>query len=209
MRSSAQPVTQRLGPCLKPSPTKGSKLLVEPFQDVTGTAEGATIAMGLTEEVIGKLASFKDLVVVLLDPRRPNSAVRAARTDPAMRYTLTGSVRVEGDAIRLSARLIDRTNGSVLWANTYDGSKRVGTLLDMEADIAGDVTIGTGKIRMATRRQLEANRANAKRSTGPRSADGKAKSSKNSLAHGLTAQDIVIADEDPRRIRAAASWPPG
>ena len=68
-----------------------------------------------------------------------------------------------------------------------------------------DITIGTGKIRMATRRQLEANRANAKRSTGPRSADGKAKSSKNSLAHGLTAQDIVIADEDPEefeRLRA-------
>ena len=58
---------------------------------------------------------------------------------------------------------------------------------------------------MATRRQLEANRANAKRSTGPRSADGKAKSRKNSLAHGLTAQDIVIADEDPEefeRLRA-------
>jgi hypothetical protein len=68
-----------------------------------------------------------------------------------------------------------------------------------------DITIETGKIRMATRRQLEANRANAKRSTGPRSADGKAKSSKNSLAHGLTAQDIVIADEDPEefeRLRA-------
>ena len=103
------------------------KLLIEPFQDVTGTAEGATIAMGLTEEVVGKLASFKDLVVVLLDPRRPDSAALAARTDSSMRYTLAGSVRVEGDAIRLSAHLIDRTNGSVLWANTYDGSKRVGT----------------------------------------------------------------------------------
>ena len=50
---------------------------------------------------------------------------------------------------------------------------------------------------MASRRQLEANRANAKRSTGPRSADGKARSSRNSLAHGLTAEDIVISDEDP------------
>ena len=41
---------------------------------MTGTAEGATIAIGLTEEVVGKLASFKDLVVVLIDPRRPDSA---------------------------------------------------------------------------------------------------------------------------------------
>src|SRR5262245_21243974 len=50
---------------------------------------------------------------------------------------------------------------------------------------------------MASHRQLEANRANAKRSTGPRSAEGKARSSRNSLAHGLSAQDIVINDEDP------------
>jgi hypothetical protein len=50
---------------------------------------------------------------------------------------------------------------------------------------------------MASHRQLETNRANAKRSTGPKSADGKARSSKNALAHGLTARDIVIGDEDP------------
>ena len=121
------------------------KLLVEPFQDMTGTAEGATIAMGLTEEVVGKLVSFKDLVVVRLDPRRPDSAALAARTDSAMRYTLAGSVRLEGDAIRLSAHLIDRTNGSILWANNYDGSRRVGRLLDMEADIAGDVATALGQ----------------------------------------------------------------
>ena len=121
------------------------KLLIEPFQDVTGTAEGAIIAMGLTEELVGKLASFKDLVVVLLDPRRPDSAALAARTDSSMRYALAGSVRVEGDAIRLSAHLIDRTNGSILWANNYDGSRRVRRLLDMEADIAGDVATALGQ----------------------------------------------------------------
>ena len=35
------------------------KLLVEPFQNVTGTADGATIAIGLTEEVVGKLSQFQ------------------------------------------------------------------------------------------------------------------------------------------------------
>jgi hypothetical protein len=38
---------------------------------------------------------------------------------------------------------------------------------------------------MATKRQIEANRRNAKKSTGPRTAEGKAKSSRNSLIHGL------------------------
>jgi hypothetical protein len=39
---------------------------------------------------------------------------------------------------------------------------------------------------MATERQIEANRRNAQQSTGPRSASGKKRSSKNSYKHGLS-----------------------
>ncbi len=39
---------------------------------------------------------------------------------------------------------------------------------------------------MATQRQIEANRRNAQKSTGPRSASGKSRSSKNSYKHGLS-----------------------
>jgi TolB-like protein len=121
------------------------KLLVEPFQDVAGTTEGTIIAKGLTEEVIGKLEHFKELIVVLLDPRRPDSAALAARTDSAMRYSLGGSVRLEADVVRVSARLVDRTDGSIVWANNYDANRSTGRLLDMEADIAGDVATALGQ----------------------------------------------------------------
>ena len=50
---------------------------------------------------------------------------------------------------------------------------------------------------MATDRQLQANRENAKKSTGPRTPEGKARSSRNALRHGLLAQDSVIPGEDP------------
>jgi hypothetical protein len=39
---------------------------------------------------------------------------------------------------------------------------------------------------MATERQIAANRANAKRSTGPKSQMGRLKSSRNALRHGLS-----------------------
>jgi hypothetical protein len=39
---------------------------------------------------------------------------------------------------------------------------------------------------MATEKQIAANRANAKRSTGPKTAAGKMKSSRNSYKHGLS-----------------------
>src|SRR6476659_2798115 len=54
---------------------------------------------------------------------------------------------------------------------------------------------------MSSVKQIEANRANAKRSTGPKSAKGKARSTKNSLSHGLTARDIVIGAEDPEEFQ--------
>ena len=92
---SVSPRKSEVGsPGLDASGPNFPKLLVEPFQDATGTAEGATIAIGLTEEVVEKLARFKDLVVVLSDPRTPDPLASSAETDSAMRYALAGSVRV-------------------------------------------------------------------------------------------------------------------
>jgi hypothetical protein len=50
---------------------------------------------------------------------------------------------------------------------------------------------------MATQAQIDANRLNAKKSTGPRTPEGKATSSRNSLLHGLTAAKHFLPDEDP------------
>ena len=44
--------------------------------------------------------------------------------------------------------------------------------------------------------QIETNRANAQYSTGPRTADGKQRSSLNAVRHGLTGQMIVLPHED-------------
>ena len=45
-------------------------------------------------------------------------------------------------------------------------------------------------------KQLEANRRNAQRSTGPNTAEGKERSSRNNLRHGLTGQVTVLPSED-------------
>ena len=79
---------------------------------------------------------------------------------------------------------------------------------------------------MASNRQIEANRGNAKRSTGPKTEAGKTRSSRNSLRHGLSrpmtsgsdceiramaheglteAPDLVRAKLELTRIRSARS----
>ena len=49
---------------------------------------------------------------------------------------------------------------------------------------------------MATKKQVEANRRNAKKSTGPKTSSGKGIASKNSLCHGLTAERLVLWPTD-------------
>ena len=48
---------------------------------------------------------------------------------------------------------------------------------------------------MSTLRQIEANRRNAQKSTGPTSATGKAASSRNALKTGLHAKSLLLPDE--------------
>src|SRR5690348_2898589 len=57
-----------------------------------------------------------------------------------------------------------------------------------------------GAAAMATEAQVGANRQNARKSTGPRTAAGKVAVSQNALSHGLTAEQIVLFDERPEEL---------
>jgi hypothetical protein len=49
---------------------------------------------------------------------------------------------------------------------------------------------------MSTRAQVNANRANARKSTGPTSAAGKARSSQNAVKHGLNSKEFVVREDE-------------
>jgi hypothetical protein len=60
------------------------------------------------------------------------------------------------------------------------------------------------EVLMSTLRQIEANRRNAAKSTGPRSVEGKAVSSRNALQSGIHAESVIITDEDPEALTQLA-----
>jgi hypothetical protein len=49
---------------------------------------------------------------------------------------------------------------------------------------------------MASQAQIDANRVNAQHSTGPRTDDGKARSSRNALKHGLNAREFFVPEDE-------------
>jgi hypothetical protein len=57
---------------------------------------------------------------------------------------------------------------------------------------------------MSTAAQVIANRANAQLSTGPRSVEGKAASSRNALKFGIYAKSLVIPGEEPAELEQLA-----
>ena len=66
---------------------------------------------------------------------------------------------------------------------------------------------------MATKAQIKANKQNSQKSTGPRTAEGKAAVSQNAVKHGLFAHEALIhgesqADFDLHREAFLAEWRP-
>jgi hypothetical protein len=55
---------------------------------------------------------------------------------------------------------------------------------------------------MSSLKQIEANRRNALKSTGPRTPEGKERSRRNALRHGLTAETVIAAIEDAEDYQA-------
>jgi len=66
---------------------------------------------------------------------------------------------------------------------------------------------------MATVKQIEANRLNAQKSTGPKTPEGKAATKLNALRHGLRARTVVLPGEQPEEFQQLcddleAEWHP-
>src|SRR5437763_16742127 len=55
---------------------------------------------------------------------------------------------------------------------------------------------------MSSQRQIEANRLNAQKSTGPTTPEGRAAISLNSLKYGLYAETLILPGEDPAAFEA-------
>lgn len=106
----------------QPMPDRPS-IAVLAFRDPGGDAAGAQLARGVAEDVIAQLARNVDLRVV----SAPSSFSFAGRDVPAAeigrqlrsRYLVDGTVRRDGELLRVGVEMIDSEDGHVVWSTQY------------------------------------------------------------------------------------------
>jgi len=97
---------------------------VLPFDNLSGDREQEYFADGLTEDIITGLSKTPDLFVISRNStfvyKGKSIDSRQVGKELGVRYLLEGSVRKSGTRIRVTAQLIDTTQGSHVWAERYD-----------------------------------------------------------------------------------------
>jgi eukaryotic-like serine/threonine-protein kinase len=106
------------------SPARLPCLAVLPFVDMSSGRDQEYLCEGIAEDIINALMQVKGLRVVSRGSsfRFTGKAYDLAEVAQKLRVAavLEGSVRRDGDRLRISAHLIDVTGGDKLWARRFD-----------------------------------------------------------------------------------------
>ena len=128
---------------------------VLPFKDLSADKSLGYLGDGVANDIIAILSRFSDVAVVSRTSsfayKDKEGDIRQIGKELGVGYVLEGSVRKEGDRVRIVAELIDAKTGDHVWADRFD---KAGTDLwvlqdEMTGKVVGAMTGERGAIRKA------------------------------------------------------------
>ncbi len=131
-----------------PAPAK-AMLAVLPFENMSGDDSEDYFADGLTEEMIAQLGQLQptNLGVIArtsaMRYKHTKESVAQIGQELGVNYLLEGSVRLAGDRVRITAQLIQTSDQTHLWAESYE--KPFTDILKVQREIAERIT---GSLRL-------------------------------------------------------------
>lgn len=116
-------------------------IAVLPFVDMSAGRDQEYFSDGLSEELLNLLSKISELKVIgrtsSFSFKGKNEDLRSIAQKLGVAHILEGSVRKEGNRIRVNAQLIKATDGSNLWSETYD--RELEGIFKLQDEIAGEV----------------------------------------------------------------------
>ena len=126
------------------SSSQRAMLAVLPFENLSADAHDDYLADGLTEEMIAQLGQLQPArlgVIARTSTARykhTKETVAQIAQELGAGYLLEGSIRRAGDRVRVTAQLIEATEQTHLWAETYE--RPLTDVLRIQREIAEKVT---------------------------------------------------------------------
>ena len=112
------------------NPTKDKAIAIEksiavlPFVNMSDDSGFEYFSDGITEEIINLLTNVPDLKVIGRSSsfafKGKNEDLRAIGRALGVKSLLEGSVRKSGNKVRVTAQLVDASDGTHIWSQTYD-----------------------------------------------------------------------------------------
>jgi TolB-like protein/Tfp pilus assembly protein PilF len=112
------------------------------FTDMSQDKDQEYFSDGISEEILNLLAKIPDLKVISRTSSFSfkNKDVTTNEIGSALKvnHILEGSIRKSGNTFRITAQLIDVTNGSHIWSETYD--RPINDIFKIQDEIASNVS---------------------------------------------------------------------
>lgn len=125
----------------RPSPSAAlgdSSIAILPFANRSGSQDGEYLSEGIADELIHGMSQFRNLRVVSgFAFRNQGLDIRNIGRRFKVRSVLDGSVQQSGQRIRISVRLTDTSDGSMIWSNRYD--QEIEDIFDIQDNVASSV----------------------------------------------------------------------
>jgi adenylate cyclase len=109
---------------VQPSNSTEKSIAVLPFNDLSPAKDHAYFGEGIAEELLGALAKVDGLRVAARRSsfwfKDKEAELSEIATKLNVEHVLEGSVRRDGNRVRITAELIDTGNGFTMWSETYE-----------------------------------------------------------------------------------------
>ena len=112
------------------------------FADMSPNKDHEYFSDGISEELLNLLAKIPDLKVISRTSSFSYKGKDATATDIGnelkVSHILEGSIRKAGNMVRVTAQLINTSDGSHVWSHTYD--RKLDSIFKVQDDIAEEVS---------------------------------------------------------------------
>ena len=114
------------------------RIAVLPFTNMSADPENEFFADGITEDILAQLSKIKSLEVIsrtsIMQYKNTTKSMREIGNELGVATILEGSVRREGNRVRITAQLIDTETDKHLWADNYD--RDMDDIFAIQSDVA-------------------------------------------------------------------------